>query len=192
MIDQAPNQPNKCPDHPQKRIVSSSHLVSETAVELTGIEYGLMLTSNAFGMWIVKAVSAALSEMEHSANLGVLDILCLHSVNHRGRAKKLPDICFKLDVEDSNTVNYNLKKLVKYGLVQSEKKGKEVFYGATQYGQALCMVYRNALDSCLVHEYAAFDVSSGKPNAASLSEVARQLRLSSGLYDEAARSVTSF
>ena len=192
MTDQAPDQPQKRRDQPQKRIVSSSHLVSEKAVELSEVEYGLIVASNAFVMWMVKAMSAALAEMEQSADLGVLDILCLHSVNHRGRAKKLADICFKLNVEDSHTVNYALKKLVKYGLVQSEKQGKEVFYGTTQQGQALCMAYRDVRESCLVDEYAAFDGGSGKPNAASLSEVARQLRLLSGLYDQAARSATSF
>ena len=192
MTDQAPDQSQKRRDQPQKRIVSSSHLVSEKAVELSEVEYGLIVASNAFVMWMVKAMSAALAEMEQSADLGVLDILCLHSVNHRGRAKKLADICFKLNVEDSHTVNYALKKLVKYGLVQSEKQGKEVFYGTTQRGQALCMAYRDVRESCLVDEYAAFDGGSGKPNAASLSEVARQLRLLSGLYDQAARSATSF
>ena len=79
---------------------------------------------------MVKAVSAALAEMDQSADLGMLDILCLHSVVHSGRAKKLANICCNLNVEDSHTVNYALKKVVKYGLVQSEKQGKEV-YGIT-------------------------------------------------------------
>ena len=192
MTNQDPGQPHKRPDQPHKRIVSSSYLVSEKAVELSEVEYGLIVASNAFGMWMVKAMSAALAEMEQSADLGVLDILCLHSVNHRGRAKKLADICFKLNVDDSHTVNYALKKLVKYGLVQSEKQGKEVFYGTTKQGQALCMAYRDVRESCLVDEYAAFDGGSGKPNAASLSEVARQLRFLSRLYDQAAHSATSF
>jgi len=192
MTDQEPNHLPKGPDQPHKRIVSSSHLVSEKAVELSEVEYGLIVASNTFGMWIVKAMSAALVELGLNADLGVLDVLCLHSVNHRGRAKKLADICFKLNVEDSHTVNYALKKLVKYGLVQSEKQGKEVFYGTTQRGQALCMAYRDVRESCLVDEYAAFDGGGGKPNAASFSEVARQLRLLSGLYDQAARSATSF
>ena len=88
MTDQAPNQSHKRPDQPHKRIVSSSHLVSEKAVELSEVEYGLIVASNAFGMWMVKAMSAALAEMEQNADLGVLDILCLNSVNHRARAKK--------------------------------------------------------------------------------------------------------
>ena len=81
-----------------------------------------------------------IAEMEQSADLGVLDILCLHSVNHRGRAKKLADICFKLNVEDSQR-SITRKKLVKYGLVQSEKQGKRCFM-APAAGLALCMAYR--------------------------------------------------
>ena len=72
MTDQDSGQPYKCPDQPQKRIVSF----------------------NAFGMWMIKAMPAAFAEKEQNADLGVLDILFLHSVNHRGRAKKLADIVF--------------------------------------------------------------------------------------------------
>jgi predicted MarR family transcription regulator len=179
-------------DKKLKRIVSSSHLVSEKAAELSEVEYGLIVASNAFGMWMVKAMSAALAELEITADLGVLDVLCLHSVNHRGRAKKLADICFKLNVEDSHTVNYALKKLLKAGFVQSDKQGKEVYYDTTALGKSLCVAYREVRESCLVDEYAAFDGGQRGMNAANLVEVARHLRLLSGLYDQAARSATSF
>ncbi len=149
--------------------MKSSHLVLEKAVEQSEFEYGLMVASNAFGMYLVKAMSAAIAETEKIAELGMLNILCVHSVHHRIRAKKLADICFRLNVEDSHTVNYALKKLVKYCLVQSEKQGKGVYYGTTQQWQALCMAYRDVRESFLVDEYAAFDGGSGKPNAASLS-----------------------
>jgi len=183
---------NSSPKHSSKRIVSSSHLVSEKAAELSEVEYGLIVASNAFGMWVVKAMSAALSELGLTADLGVLDILCLHSVNHRSRPKKLADICFKLNVEDSYTVNYALKKLVKFELINSEKHGKEVFYVTTDRGRAVCMAYRDVRESCLVDEYAAVNGGQSAPNAKQLTAVARQLRLLSGLYDQAARSATSF
>ena len=117
MIDQTPDQSQKLRDQPQKPIVSSPHLVSENAVELSEVEYGL---------------------------------------------------------------------------VQSEKQGKEVFYDTTQQGQVLCMAYRDVREACLFDEYAAFDDGNGKLNSASLSQVERLLRLLSGLYDQAARSATSF
>ena len=45
---------------------------------------------------------------------------------------------------------------------------------------------------CLVDEYAGFGGSSSKPNVTNLSEVARQRRLLSELYDRAACSATGF
>jgi predicted MarR family transcription regulator len=171
-----------------KRIVSSSHLVSEKAAELSEVEYGLIVGWNAFGKWMVKAMATAVAEAGVSitggTDLAVLDILCLHSVNHRERPKKLADICFKLNVEDSYTVNYALKKLIKMKFVSSKKHGKEVLYATTPSGVDLCLRYRAVRESCLVDGFAG-----GK--GAELREVARQLRLLSGLYDQAARSATN-
>ena len=173
------------------RIVSSSHLVSEKAAELSEVEYGLIVGWNAFGKWMVKAMATAVAETgsvtTSGTDLAVLDILCLHSVNHRERPKKLADICFKLNVEDSYTVNYALKKLIKMKLVSSEKHGKEVFYATTASGLDLCLRYRAVRESCLIEGFASFDGGKG----AELGEVARQLRLLSGLYDQAARSATN-
>ena len=174
-----------------KRIVSSSHLVSEKAAELSEVEYGLIVGWNAFGKWMVKAMATAVAEVgtrdTGETDLAVLDILCLHSVNHRERPKKLADICFKLNVEDSHIVNYALKKLIKMKLVSSKKHGKEVFYATTASGVDLCLKYRAVRESCLVDGFADFYGGKG----AELGEVARQLRLLSGLYDQAARSATN-
>ena len=174
-----------------KRIVSSSHLVSEKAAELSEVEYGLIVGWNAFGKWMVKAMATAIAEVgtrdSGETGLAVLDILCLHSVNHRERPKKLADICFKLNVEDSYIVNYALKKLIKMKLVSSKKHGKEVFYATTASGVDLCLKYRAVRESCLVDGFADFYGEKG----AELGEVDRQLRLLSGLYDQAARSATN-
>ncbi len=40
-----------------KRIVSSDHLVSERAAELSEFEYGLILANNAFQRWIVRGIT---------------------------------------------------------------------------------------------------------------------------------------
>ena len=57
-------------------------------------------------------------------DLGPLDVLVLHTVNHRDRPKKLADICFTLNIEDTHSVNYALKKLLKQGLVTADRQGK--------------------------------------------------------------------
>ena len=74
----------------------------------------------------------------------------------------------------------------------SHKNRERSVYGTTKQGQALCIAHRDVRESCLVNEYAAFDAGRGKPIEAILGEVARELRLLSGLYDQAARSATSF
>ena len=170
-----------------QRIVSSARLVSEKAAELSEVEYGLIVASNAFGLWMVRGTAAAQVDFPEMADLGVIDILCLHSVNHRGRAKKLADICFKLNVEDTHVVNYALKKLIRAGLISGEKQGKEVLYSTTDRGRDLIRRYRAIREACLVDAFSAL----GEVDADSLSELARQLRVLSGLYDQAARSATN-
>lgn len=174
-----------------KRIVSSSHLISEKAAELSEVEYGLIVSWNAFGKWMVKAMATAVSEANFEViigtDLGVLDILCLHSVNHRERPKKLTEICFKLNIEDSHTVNYALKKLIKMKLLSSEKHGKEVLYATTVSGADLCHRYQEVREACLVKGFANFEGEKG----VQMEDVARQLRFLSGLYDQAARSATN-
>ena len=153
------------------RIVSSAHLVSDKAAELSEVEYGLIVASNAFGLWAVRGTAAAAAEFPGIADLGVIDVMCLHSVNHRERAKKLADICFKLNIEDTHIVNYALKKLVKAGLVGGRKQGKEVFYATSDMGQALCVRYREIREACLVDAFSAL----GEIDAKSLADLARQL-----------------
>ena len=119
---------------------------------------------------------------------GVIDVLCLHSVNHRGRAKKLADICFKLNVEDTHIVNYALKKLIKAGLIAGQKQGKEVFYSTTERGpRADRALYRNSRGLPCRCAFSAL----GEVDAESLADLARRLRALSGLYGQAARSATN-
>ena len=170
-----------------RRIVSSAHLVSDKAAELSEVEYGLIVASNAFGLWMVRGTAAAQADFPEMADLGVMDILSLHSVNHRGRAKKLADICFKLNVEDTHVVNHALKKLIRAGLISGEKQGKEVLYSTTDRGRDLILRYRRIREACLVDAFSAL----GEVDSDSLAELARQLRALSGLYDQAARSATN-
>ena len=169
-----------------RAIVSSAHLVSDKAAALSEFEYGLILAGNAFERWVVRCMAAA-----GIGDLGVLDILVLHSVNHRDRDKKLADICFVLNVEDTHTVTYALKKLTRLGLVAGERRGKEIFHGTTKEGRAACEAYRQVREACLVEAFGAF--AGGKPDEANLqiSAAADLLRALSGLYDQAARAAAS-
>lgn len=160
-------------------IVSSSHLVSPRSVELSEFEFGLIVAWNAFSRWAVRCMAAA-----GLPDLTITDVLVLHHINHRARNKKLADICFVLNYEDTHVVGYSLKKLVAAGLARAEKQGKEVFYSPTDQGEAFVRQYRAVREECLIR-------SLDSELNADIGELARLLRTMSGMYDQAARAATS-
>ncbi len=167
-------------------IVASAHLVSERAAELSEFEFGLITASNAFNRWIVRCMAAA-----GVPDLGPLDVLVLHSVNHRERRKKLADICFVLNVEDSHTVTYALKKLARLGLIAGERSGKERLYAATEAGRQACERYRQVREDCLISALDSLATAGAPEPNREAGEAAGLLRVLSGLYDQAARSAAS-
>jgi predicted MarR family transcription regulator len=169
-------------------ILSSSHLASGDWAGLSEIEFGLIVAGHAFDRWIVRCMAAA-----GVPDLAVTDVLVLHHVHHRARPKKLADICFTLNYEDTHIVSYALRKLAALGLVRSEKVGKEAFWSTTEAGQETVMRYRQIRERCLLGS-AAESLGPGvdpAERAPALAEVASALRALSGLYDQAARAAAS-
>ena len=166
---------------PGRRIVSSRHLAEGEGWESSEFEFGLIVAYNAFSRWMVKCMSAA-----GQGEMSPLEILVLHNVNHRSREKRLTDVCFLLNIEDTHTVNYALRKLLKAGLIENEKRGKEVFYSTSAEGEALCEAYRVIREQCLIEAQTA-----AGPSGPELRELARMLRALSGQYDQASRAAAS-
>ena len=166
---------------PGSHIVSSAHLVSPQSAEMSEFEFGLIVASNAFHRWVVHCMSAA-----GLKDLMPLDVLVLHHVSHRARDKRLSDICFIMNIEDTHLVNYSLKKLVSLGVVISSKSGKEVTYAATEAGSVSVQRYREVREQCLIQALHADDALNKD-----IGELARLLRVLSGMYDQAARSAAS-
>jgi predicted MarR family transcription regulator len=163
------------------RVVSSAHLAAGNSPALSEFEFGLILLSHAFYRWITRCADAA-----GFPDLSPLDVLVLHTVNHRDKKKRLADICLVLNVDDTHTVNYALKKLEKLGLVKGQKVGKEKAVGVTARGAAACAKYHEIREELLVKT-----VKSIGLNEVALSEVASAMRALSGHYDQAARSAAT-
>jgi predicted MarR family transcription regulator len=164
-----------------RRIVSSEHLVSEKCPELSELEFGLIIASHAFGRWMTRCMAGAgVKDMTET------EILVVHHVNHRGREKKLADICFVLNIEDTHVVSYALKKLANLGLVSGERRGKEVLWSTTAKGQALCERYRQVREACLMPGF-----SGAEEENLRIGDLARLLRTLSGRYDQGARAASS-
>lgn len=164
-----------------RRIVSSRHLADGEGWEASEFEYGLIIAYNAFTRWMQRCMTAA-----GMPELSPLEILVLHNTNSRGREKRLSDVCFILNIEDTHTVNYALRKLLKLGLLENEKRGKEVFYRTSPSGQALCMAYSRIREQCLLGSLPA----TGH-DGEDLRRIASSLRGMSGLYDQASRAAAS-
>ena len=162
-------------------IVSSEHLASEDGWQFSEFEYGLIIAHNAFSRWMTRCMSAVGFQ-----DFNPLDILVLHNVNHRERAKRLVDVAFVLNVEDQHTVNYSLKKLTKAGLIESEKRGKEMFYSTTKAGRNACAEYGKVRELCLISPAVSTNLDKDE-----ISRTARVLRSTSGLYGQASRSAAS-
>jgi len=81
-------------------IVSSAHLATGLLPSLSELEFGLILLGHAFNRWMVRCAAAS-----GVADLSALEVLVLHTVNHRARAKRLADICLVLNVEDTHLVH---------------------------------------------------------------------------------------
>lgn len=162
-------------------IVSSAHLATGASPALSEFEFGLILVSHAFERWMVRAMAAA-----GVKDLSPLDVLVLHSVNHRGRTKKLADICLVLNVEDTHNVVYALKKLERLKLVKSGRSGKEKIVAITAEGEKACLAYREIREALLVSTVRALGLDE-----AVLHDAGQRMRALSGHYDQAARAAAS-
>lgn len=164
-----------------RRIVSSRHLAEGDGWEASELEYGMIIAYNAFSRWMTRCMSAA-----GNPDMTALEILVLHNTNHRSRAKRLSDICFLLNIEDTHTVNYALRKLLKAGLLVAEKRGKEMFYNTSPEGETLCNAYRETRKTCFLDGLNRMDITGDE-----LREIAASLRSISGQYDQASRAAAS-
>ncbi|MCV6548101.1 MAG: winged helix DNA-binding protein [Cohaesibacter sp.] len=162
-------------------VVGSSHLADGRKPSLSEVELALSMCGNGFHRWMTRCMNAA-----GGGELGPLDVLVLHSINHRERPKKLADLCLILNIEDTHTVNYAIKKLQALGLVESTRQGKEKVVAITNEGQALCQRYKEVREALLFEAVDA--VGLGEED---LSRVAALLRSLSGQYDQAARAAAS-
>ncbi|MCG6122023.1 MAG: winged helix DNA-binding protein [Microvirga sp.] len=162
-------------------IVSSAHLAEGAFPALSEFEFGLILASHAFHRWMLRCISAA-----GVSDLSPLDVLILHTVNHRGRAKRLADICLVLSIEETHLVSYGVKKLEGAGLVASGRLGKEKTVVITDKGREICTKYGEIRNTLLVKPLASTNVDKDQ-----LSEIAAMMRALSGHYDQAARAAAS-
>jgi predicted MarR family transcription regulator len=162
-------------------IVSSAHLASGAMPVLSELEFGMILLDHAFERWMVRCMAAA-----GVPDLSPLDVLVLHTIAHRGRPKRVADICLVLNIEDTHLVTYSLKKLDGHKLLIGRKRGSEKTVELTAKGVDVVQRYHKIREALLVRS-----VKSAGLDEQRLSEIAALMRALSGHYDQAARAAAS-
>jgi predicted MarR family transcription regulator len=154
--------------------------MSKDSVTLSEFEYALAMLNNAFERWILScSFTAGLPD------LGPLDIQILHNIHHRDRPKRIMDVAFTLNIEDIHNISYAVRKLVKRGLVASERRGKDTYYRLAESGLKFCDEYHKVREQCLVDDISKLSLGD------ELGELAAAMRSLSGIYDPASRAVRS-
>ena len=162
-------------------VVSSAHLARSGLPALSELEFALTMANHAFQRWMPRCMTAA-----GGPAMSPLEVLIVHLVNHRERAKTLADICLMLNIEDTHLANYAIKKLVEHGLVKAGRNGKEKTIAITEEGAKLCERYREEREALMVK--AARQLGHDPEEMSRLSGMLRSL---SGAYDQAARAAAS-
>jgi predicted MarR family transcription regulator len=180
------NEPTRLPKHLRPiasigPIVSSAHLAEGGSPGLSEAEYGLILSWHAFERWMVRCMSAA-----GLPGLSPMEVLILHSIRHRGREKKLADICLVLDIEDTHIVTYAIRKLEAAGLLTTGRAAKEKTVKISERGAEACGRYAEIREHLLVDSTA-----NARPSEETLSELAAVLRFMSGAFNQAARAAAT-
>lgn len=162
-------------------IVSSAHLAAGGSPSLSELEYGLILASQAFMRWIVRCMAAA-----GVGSLSPIEVIILHTVRHRDRPKTVSDICLVVGIADTHVATYALRKLEAAELVSAARIEKEKAIRITDRGLAALTRYSEIREKLLV---SAVQVSSISEEL--MSDVASQLRILSGFYDQATRAAAT-
>lgn len=162
-------------------VVSSAHLAAGAMPALSEFEFGAIMVSHAFERWMVRCMAAA-----GVPDLSPVDVLVLHTAFHRGKPKRMADICLVLNIEDTHVVSYAIKKLARLRLVVTRMQGKEKVISTTEAGAQACQRYHEIREALLVRSVAAMGL-----DRMALSKIAAQMRVLSGHYDQAARAAAS-
>ena len=148
---------------------------------LSEMELALTVLWNSVRRWMSQRSKGSVVN-----GLSDLDVFLLHLLIYRNRPLRGIDLAFALSVDDMHLVTYSLKKLVRLGMIGSERIGKEVFYFPAETG---LNHYSEFLDDRSRYlEPAMKYVTSGEFDIEELSSLLRAL---SGVYEQAARAAAS-
>jgi len=154
--------------------------LSPDSSRLSELEFAMIVSINGFMSWVSHCADAA-----GGRGMGPLDVLVLHAINLRARNKRLADICLVLNVEDTHTVAYALKKLEEYGYATHRQDGRDRIYESSPDGDAFCARYLELREASLVESLRVDELDFN-----ALDDAAKTLNRMARYYAHASRAAT--
>jgi predicted MarR family transcription regulator len=153
--------------------------LDHVAAQMTQFEQALTVTKNAFEQWVLRCAAGA-----GISGFSALELHVLAKTVNTERPRRIADICFSLKIEDTHLVTYALKKLMKAGLVESARSGKEAFFSCTEAGRQTMHNYKEVRRKYLIKSLSMFAETE-----LDIEHFTEMLHALSGMYEQAARTV---
>jgi len=171
-------QPSKVAQRPSRYMTQS-----EEATALTRLELAILRVYEAFGRWAVELHK--LGE-DVASPVGFNDIALLHCIRMRGHDPSVSELLHFMNRHDIANIQYSIKKLIKYGLVQTcaGTTKRESRISLTDLGTELTDVYARVRNDVLISL-----LRSNEGAADQLSQAALSLEHLIGMYDQATQAV---
>lgn len=146
-------------------------------IPITRFEQSLQVVKNSFEQWVRRCGARA-----GLAGFASVEIEVLHIIGRAKEPRRIADICFVLNIEDTHIITYAVRKLRKAELVQSNRSGKDAFFSITPEGGERMLAYADIKRQLLLDASGRFSEQE-----MDLEELAEKMQLLSALYEQAAR-----
>jgi predicted MarR family transcription regulator len=153
------------------------------AAALTRLELAIIRVYEAFGRWAVELHKLG---DDAARPIGFNDIAILHCTRMRGHEPSLSELLHFLNRHDIANLQYSLKKLTKYGLVEScaGSSRRESRFALTPLGMQITDKYAAVRNDVLITL-----LQSIKDSSQDLTRAALTLEHLIGTYDQASQAV---
>jgi predicted MarR family transcription regulator len=153
----------------------------QDSAALTRTELALVRTMEAFNRWAV-----FLNKAVTGFGLSAQDVSLLHSIRMRGGAQNLSELLLFLNRNDVSTIQYSLRKLEQFGLVERivGSSKREAGYRLTEAGEKATAEYAELRQELLIRLLS--EINQFGP---ALEQAAGALERLTGLYDQATQTV---
>ncbi|QGN53976.1 winged helix DNA-binding protein [Novosphingobium sp. Gsoil 351] len=154
---------------------------SELAAVLVRLEVAMVRTIEGFARW-----SATLHRCVSGTSIGAQEVWLLHGIRMRGGPQNLSELLQFLNRNDVSTIQYSLRKIESFGLIERVTGGsrREAGYRLTESGEAATGNYAAVREAVLVGLLENLKVS-----VETMQRTAESLEQLTGIYDQTTQQV---